>query len=923
MEEKKYVNLDKTKAYDILIKLAAKSKNLDFKQVLTSDRIKKFNVPIIEGLNYNYAAKQVTECVLDALQSLAKEQDLIGQYKELLEGAIMNTGEGRRVLHQLLRSLDGKAATGKAVMQLNKDLGKFYLEQRNRFFEFADMVRAGEIVPAPGKRYTVFCQIGIGGSDLMPRALAIALENWAAGKNRTAYRTEFISNVDPDDASKIAANLPLDETLFILVSKSGTTQETLTNELFIKSKLEKAGLDPKKHFVAVTSETSPLANNPDYLDSFYFDDAIGGRYSVSSAVGGVIISLAYGSGVFREFLTGAAGADAAAMEPNILKNAALLDALIGVFERLIGYPYSAVLPYSQALLRFPAHLQQLDMESNGKQINRYKEPVAYSTGPVIFGEPGTNGQHSFYQLIHQGTDIIPLQFIGFKESQRKDDIITNGSTSQAKLKANLAAQITAFANGKSDSDPNKEFPGGRPSSLIYGESLTPKTLGALLAHYENKIMFQGFIWNINSFDQEGVQLGKKLAEKLLSKTGGSSGDPVLDAYAEILEDVRINNKKIISAGSLLLDIGLKCGKTDKDVEKLFKSPKLKFKAPAAFEIIDGGKQVVVDFSQAVNDKIAKIGKRKFDLIGETTKTAGGGASNSIIGIQKMTSHDPALSCHILAKIGAENGVPDEDGSILLKYLQKAGIETDLITYDELPTGRTLVLSIEKSNGERDVLYLIYRGASEKLKAEELQELNLDGVAGGVVANTNDPANTLKTVRWLSGGGRRVVYISSADDMNFMRDGDAELLKGFENVVMTANEKEFAALGADPANEAKVIESFAHAIISRGTDGIRVYDKNLNYTHYPIAPNRPEFPLDQINPNGAGDAMSASIASKYVPNNKFDIQTIKLALCVAACVCTRPSTTAGVPVFEKPWDDVKFTAAWRADAAFNFSDWKIK
>jgi glucose-6-phosphate isomerase len=174
------------------------------------------------------------------------------------------------------------------------------------------------------------------------------------------------------------------------------------------------------------------------------------------------------------------------------------------------------------------------MESNGKRVNRDGNPLGYSTGPVVFGEPGTNGQHSFYQLLHQGTDIVPLQFIGFRESQRKDDSVIDGSTSQAKLKANLAAQITAFAGGKSDASGNKDFPGGRPSSLIYGEKLNPRTLGALLAHYENKVMFQGFVWNLNSFDQEGVQLGKVLAKKILTRTGGSSGDPVLDAYGELL-----------------------------------------------------------------------------------------------------------------------------------------------------------------------------------------------------------------------------------------------------------------------------------------------------------------------------------------------------------------------------------------------------
>jgi glucose-6-phosphate isomerase len=210
-----------------------------------------------------------------------------------------------------------------------------------------------------------------------------------------------------------------------------------------------------------------------------------------------------------------------------------MDAMIGVFERnIMMLPSTAILPYSQALSRFPAHLQQLDMESNGKSVNRFGGPLGYSTGPVIFGEPGTNGQHSFYQLLHQGTDIVPLQFIGFASSQRGFDMETDGSTSQEKLNANLAAQITAFALGQENENSNKQFRGERPSSLIHGQDLNPEALGALLAHYENKVMFQGLAWNINSFDQEGVQLGKILTKKLL---GGKDPDPVLSSYFELLK----------------------------------------------------------------------------------------------------------------------------------------------------------------------------------------------------------------------------------------------------------------------------------------------------------------------------------------------------------------------------------------------------
>jgi glucose-6-phosphate isomerase len=219
------------------------------------------------------------------------------------------------------------------------------------------------------------------------------------------------------------------------------------------------------------------------------------------------------------------------MNSDPLKNPEMLDALIGVYERnVLGYGCTAVLPYSQGLSRFPAHLQQLDMESNGKSVNRFGEPVDYPTGPVIFGEPGTNGQHSFYQLLHQGTDIVPLQFIGFRNSQLANDVTIQDSTSQQKLCANVAAQIVAFACGKSDENLNKNFNGNRPSSIITGDVLTPATLGALLAHFENKIMFQGFLWNINSFDQEGVQLGKVLAKRVLAH----DTDGALKVYSELL-----------------------------------------------------------------------------------------------------------------------------------------------------------------------------------------------------------------------------------------------------------------------------------------------------------------------------------------------------------------------------------------------------
>ena len=477
-----------------------------------ANRVKKYSAKMGAGLTYNYAAKQVDDKVLDVLVNLAKEAELVEKFAELYNGAVINTGENRKVLHQLTRG-----QLGDDVVEDGVNKHDFYLAQQTKIAEFASKVHAGEITNAAGEKFTTVVQIGIGGSDLGPRAIYIALENWAKRNNTLKMDAKFISNVDPDDASAVLASLDLAHSLFVLVSKSGTTLETLTNESFVKDALAKAGLDASKHMVAVTSETSPLASSSDYLAAFFMDDYIGGRFSSTSSVGGAVLSLAFGPEVFDEFLKGAHEGDVVAANPNVLENAPLLDALIGVYERnVLGYPCTTVLPYSQALNRFPAHLQQADMESNGKSVNRFGEPVNYVTGPIIFGEPGTNGQHSFYQLLHQGTNIVPIQFIGFKNNQCGNDVVIKDSTSQTKLIANVVAQIMAFACGKDDTNLNKKFDGGRPSSIIIGDSLTPKTMGALLSHYENKIMFQGFVWNINSFDQEGVQLGKVLANKVLA-----------------------------------------------------------------------------------------------------------------------------------------------------------------------------------------------------------------------------------------------------------------------------------------------------------------------------------------------------------------------------------------------------------------------
>ena len=520
-------NLDQLDAYQAL---AADSARVDLRAVLTGEqgaqRVRRYALPMACGLSYNYGAKQVDDAILEKLANLAREAQLAEKFAELYNGAMINTGEERLVLHHLTRGQLGDSVVADGV-----DKREFYVEQQERIADFVQKVHCGEIANAAGEPFTTVVQIGIGGSDLGPRAIYLALENWARAEGSLKMEARFISNVDPDDAVKVLSSIDVAHSLFILVSKSGTTLETLTNEAFVKDALVKAGLDPADHMVAVTSQTSPLAQDSGYLEAFFMDDHIGGRYSSTSAVGGAVLSLAFGPEVFSRFLAGAAETDRLSADADPLENPAMLDALIGVYERnILGYESTAVLPYAQALSRFPAHLQQADMESNGKSVNRFGEPVDYPTGPVLFGEPGTNGQHSFYQLLHQGTDIVPLQFIGFRENQGKTDVLIQGSYSQQKLGANVVAQIVAFACGKEDEDRNRNFDGGRPSSIIVGDRLTPESLGALLAHFENKIMFQGFLWNLNSFDQEGVQLGKVLAKRVLAH----ETDGALAVYSEML-----------------------------------------------------------------------------------------------------------------------------------------------------------------------------------------------------------------------------------------------------------------------------------------------------------------------------------------------------------------------------------------------------
>lgn len=466
--------------------------------------------------HYHYATQRVDDETLDCLQLLADELDLVAQFKSMRRGAVLNAIRGyeceeRQVLHTACRDI----FTEEPVAPEATIAAKSELEKLEKFLAAID---AGAITTKNGKLFDTIIHVGIGGSDLGPRAMYEGLKAFSlAGR-----KVFFISNVDPDDGAAVLQKANLETALIAIVSKSGSTLETLTNEKLVCEALKTQGLLPKDHCVAVTGQGGPMDDPGKYLQSFYMFDYIGGRFSSTSMVGALVLSFGLGFNTFTAFLHGASVVDTLAEKKDIRENIPLLMALIGVWNRnFLGCNSVAVLPYSQALHRFPAHLQQCDMESNGKSISRLGQPVTTKSGPLVWGEPGTNGQHAFYQLLHQGTEIVPVEFIGFKQSQLGLDVEMAGTSSQEKLQANLYAQMVAMAAGQKSENPNKAFQGNRPSSLLLADRLTPEVMGGLLALYEAKIVFQGFTWNINSFDQEGVQLGKVLAERFLGLMGGA------------------------------------------------------------------------------------------------------------------------------------------------------------------------------------------------------------------------------------------------------------------------------------------------------------------------------------------------------------------------------------------------------------------
>ncbi len=506
-------NLTETAAFGELVRYHEKNGG---KLLLTPESVKKYIVPAGKNLYFSYGAKGATPELLEIFSRLASEQQCVGKYRELLGGAVYNPVENRMVLHHLCRGSEGLPLSEKSAGK-----GRFFMEQEKRFCDFAESIRAG------GKTDTVI-QIGIGGSGQGPKAVYEALKCCVSARGREPLpEARFMENIDRDEVLTILEGINPERTLFILVTKSGTTQETIDNYLLTKEILEQRnpGYDIYAHTVAVTCPGTPL-DDTRFSGVFYMDESIGGRFSVCSACAGLLVAAVFGSDVYREFCKGAHYSDILALEPDVCRNAPLLDALFSIYDiNVRNIPVTAVIPYSNFLLEFTYHLQQLLMESNGKTADRKGGAVDYATSPVVIGSIGTNCQHSFFQQLHQGSGELPVEFIGFRESQID-------SVPQTKLNASLAAQISSLALGRSSRDINRHFPGKRTSSLLFGNRLTPENLGALFAHFENKTMFQGFLWNINSFDQEGVQLGKDLAREVLSDI--SEKDSILSAYYSLL-----------------------------------------------------------------------------------------------------------------------------------------------------------------------------------------------------------------------------------------------------------------------------------------------------------------------------------------------------------------------------------------------------
>jgi glucose-6-phosphate isomerase len=477
----------------------------------------------------DYSKHRVTEETMRLLFGLARQADLQGWTERMFSGQKINLTEDRAVLHVALRNRSNRPimVDGKDVMP---EVNRVLAHMRS----FTDAVRSGQWRGYSGKQIKDVVNIGIGGSDLGPVMATEALKPYS----KRDLGVHFVSNVDGTHVAETLRKLDPESTIFIVASKTFTTQETLTNATTARRWFLDTAKDEKaiaKHFVALSTNTKEVTKfGIDPANMFEFWDWVGGRYSLWSAIG-LPIACAIGMENFEDLLAGAHAMDEHFRTTPFEKNLPVILGLIGVwYNNFFGAETLAILPYDQYLHRFAAYFQQGDMESNGKRVTRNGTACETSTGPVVWGEPGTNGQHAFYQLIHQGTKIVPCDFLAPIETHNPL------GEHHAILLSNFFAQTEALMKGKTEAEarselaasgvkgealeklvPHKVFPGNRPSTSILFQKLTPKTLGTLIALYEHKIFTQGVIWNINSFDQWGVELGKQLAKAILPELAGS------------------------------------------------------------------------------------------------------------------------------------------------------------------------------------------------------------------------------------------------------------------------------------------------------------------------------------------------------------------------------------------------------------------
>jgi len=490
-------------------------------------RFQRFALHLVDVL-FDYSKNRITSSTMELLYDLARQSGLPEAIEAMFSGQKINTTEDRAVLHGALRNRSNRPiiVDGEDVMpEVNRVLAKMA--------GFSEVIRSGEWQGYTGKRITDVVNIGIGGSDLGPKMVTIALTPYVTPD----IRFHFVSNVDGTDISDTLKAVDPDTTLFLVASKTFTTQETMSNahsarNWFLETAQDEAHV--AKHFVAMSTNTEKVVEfGIDPANMFEFWDWVGGRYSLWSAIG-LSIVIAIGMDNFEALLAGAHKVDEHFRSTPFEANIPATMGLLGIwYSNFFDAQSHAILPYDEYLSRFPAYFQQGDMESNGKGVDKAGQPVDYGTGPIIWGEPGTNGQHAFYQLIHQGSKLIPCDFLAPAQSQNPT------GQHHAILISNFLAQTEALMQGKTTEEAREElvaqnvsgeqlellaaaktFPGNRPTNSFLFEKLTPETLGSLIALYEHKIFTQGIIWNINSFDQMGVELGKQLAKAILPELEG-------------------------------------------------------------------------------------------------------------------------------------------------------------------------------------------------------------------------------------------------------------------------------------------------------------------------------------------------------------------------------------------------------------------